>query len=272
MANRTDVRGVRCWLLLAALVGPGCYVGAPIKPSELVLLDGYHDGEPKGGTVSVLSPANRPVEVGAHSEIYLDVPEGTYGGTFKSIQVSEGIFRGVTDEGQTMQVPLASIQAARVRELNPGTWVLVGLFSFVVAAGALYGVLYFEAPRTDGRALRVARRVVVARVIDGTGWRSESAVPDTSSLSPDARGALARLWTESARGEHASVPAFSRLSLSLVALGAPARRVEAPHRRALEEIERAGLAFSLASPYAGEPVGPGPLPELQRASAVTATS
>ena len=68
------------------------------------------------------------------------------------------------------------------------------------------------------------------------------------------------------------MPAFSRLSLSLVALGAPACLVEAAHRAALEEIEHARLAFSLASAYAGEPVGPGPLPELQRAPAVTATS
>jgi hypothetical protein len=80
------------------------------------------------------------------------------------------------------------------------------------------------------------------------------------------------LWTESARAEHASIPAFSRLSLSLVALGAPAHLVEAAHRAALEEIVHARVAFALASAYAGEPVGPGPLPELQEARAVTATS
>jgi hypothetical protein len=141
MVNRADVRARRRWLLLAALVGPGCYVSAPIKPSELVLLDGYHDGEPRGGTVSVLSPLNRPVEVGKGSEIYFDVPEGTYGGTFRSIQVSDGTFHGVTEEGQTMQVPLTSIQAARVREPNPGTWVLAGLG---IAAGALLGVIYLS--------------------------------------------------------------------------------------------------------------------------------
>ena len=57
-----------------------------------------------------------------------------------------------------------------------------------------------------------------------------------------------------------------------MALGAPAYLVEAAHRAALEEIVHARLAFSLASAYAGEPVGPGPLPELQEARAVTATS
>ncbi len=272
MANRADVCARRRWLLLAALIAPGCYVSAPIKPSELVLLDGYHDGAPKGGSVSVLSTTNRPVEVAKGSEIYLDVPEGTYGGTFSSIQVSNGTFSGVTNQGQTMQVPLTSIQSARVREPNPAAWVLVALG---LAAGALFGVIYFgehSQPPVTGRALRVARRVVAAPAVDGTGWETERAIPDASPLSPEVRGALARLWMESARGEHASVPAFSRLSLSLVALGAPARLVEAAHRAALEEIEHARLGFSFASAYAGEPVGPGPLPELQRASAVTATS
>jgi hypothetical protein len=140
MPNRADLSTRRLWLLLATLVAPGCYVSAPIKPSELVLLDGYHDGEPRGGTVSVLSPANRSVEIAGSSEIYLDLPGGTYGGTFKSIQVSDGIFRGVTTEGQPVQVPLTSIQAARVREPNPGTWVLVG---FGLGAAVL-GVLIYS--------------------------------------------------------------------------------------------------------------------------------
>ena len=121
-----------------------------------------------------------------------------------------------------------------------------------------------------GRALRVARAAVTARATDAAGWDTD--LPAAAHLPPEVRGALARLWTQSARAEHASVPAFSRLSLSLVALGAPAYLVEAAHRAALEEIVHARLAFSLASAYAGEPVGPGPLPELQDARAVTATS
>lgn len=123
---------------------------------------------------------------------------------------------------------------------------------------------------SGGRALRVVRGAVAAPAIDGEGWGAE--LPVAAYLPPEVRGALARLWTESARAEHASVPAFSRLSLSLVALGAPAYLVEAAHRAALEEIVHARLAFSLASAYAGEPVGPGRLPSLQTASAVTATS
>ncbi len=148
MANRTGVGGRRRWILATALVASsGCYVSAPIKPSELVLLDGYQHGAPRGGSVSLMSPANRPVEIVQNSQIYLDVPAGTRGGTFKTIQVSEGIFRGVTQEGEPVLVPLTSVQAARVRELNPGVWVLVGLAVAASALGA--GLYYFHQPHGE---------------------------------------------------------------------------------------------------------------------------
>ena len=65
---------------------------------------------------------------------------------------------------------------------------------------------------------------------------------------------LAEEWIENARSEHASVPAFSRLSLTLMSLGAPARLVEGAHRAALEEIEHARLAFALAGATRVKPV------------------
>lgn|GEM_PF-3176353 len=65
-----------------------------------------------------------------------------------------------------------------------------------------------------------------------------------------------------ARDEHASVAAFSRISLTLVALGAPSRLVELAHQAALQEIRHARRTFALASAYLERTVGPGPLPEL----------
>jgi hypothetical protein len=134
MVNRPDVSARWRRLLLVALLAPACYVTAPIKPSELVLLDGYHDGEPKGGTVSVLSPANQPTEIADHSQIFLELPEGTYGGRFKSIQVQDGLFYGMTEDGQMMQVPLGSVRAARVREPNRPA---AGLARLLVGAGTV---------------------------------------------------------------------------------------------------------------------------------------
>ncbi len=66
--------------------------------------------------------------------------------------MSDGVFRGVTEDGQTMQVPLTSIKAARVREPNPGIWVLVGV---AVAASALSAVVYLALHSQSGVENRV---------------------------------------------------------------------------------------------------------------------
>ena len=233
----------------------------------------------QGGTVSVLSPDNKPTEIAGSSQIFLDLPGGTYGGTFKSIQVSDGVFRGVMDNGQPIQVPLGSIQAARVTEPNrPAEGLGYLLLGSAIAVLAVTGVFAYALDTSGLRRqpLRGARPSRRSPSRDGAcdrrQWVGNRPSGGGALVVGAVRGALARLWAESARGEHASVPAFSRLSLSLVALGAPAGLVEAALRAALDEIQHARLAFSLASTYAGEPVGPGPLPELQTAPAVTSTS
>jgi hypothetical protein len=60
--------------------------------------------------------------------------------------------------------------------------------------------------------------------------------------------------------EHASIAAFARFSMQLLSLGAPASLVEETTRAMHDETVHAKLAFSLASAYAGEAIGPGPLP------------
>jgi hypothetical protein len=112
---------------------------------------------------------------------------------------------------------------------------------------------------SSGRSLPAGSKPVSA----GDGWSGQGDTPEVSALSPPARAALATIWTDRARAEHAAVPAFSRLSLSLMAVGAPACLVEAAHRAALDEIEQARRAFALASCYGGAPVAPGELAELQ---------
>jgi len=79
------------------------------------------------------------------------------------------------------------------------------------------------------------------------------------------RRAIVLYWTRAARMEHASVAAFSRFSLQLLAVGAPPSLIEEAHRAALDEIKHAELCFSLATTYAGYSIGPGPLPVDQRA-------
>jgi hypothetical protein len=87
------------------------------------------------------------------------------------------------------------------------------------------------------------------------------------------REELADAWLEDALLEHASIASFARLSLELLAVGAPADLCEATHRAALDEIRHAGLCFALAAAYRGEPVAPTALPitgDLRLASSLTA--
>jgi hypothetical protein len=217
----------------------------------------------------------RRVKLADNSSLLLDLPAGRVGGRFAAIEVRDGYFSGRTDQGQVIQTPVSQISAAAVqRPNNVGTvlWVAGGLLTLGLAALIVVGISTMPVTGVEGRPLRVRGRIVAAPAGDGAGWRGPSAAPDLSSLSPAGQAALADAWTETARAEHASVPAFARLSLTLVSLGAPARLVEAAHRAGLEEIEHARLAFALASAYAGEPVGPGALPELRTSPAVTAAS
>jgi hypothetical protein len=87
-----------------------------------------------------------------------------------------------------------------------------------------------------------------------------AAVPvDVAGLAPAVRAALAARWREIAALEHASLGSFARFTIQLLALGAPPELVADAQRASLDEVEHARVAYGLASAFAGEPVGPGPL-------------
>lgn len=106
---------------------------------------------------------------------------------------------------------------------------------------------------TVGHAARVAHGVERAdwSVVSGTGGSSE----DSSEVAE----ALAQGWLEDALAEHASVASFARLTLELLALGAPSALVERAQSAALDEIRHARLCFALSARYSGLAVGPSPL-------------
>lgn len=83
--------------------------------------------------------------------------------------------------------------------------------------------------------------------------------PRVDHLSFAERSELAAHWTKLGQMEHASIAAFARFSLQLLALGAPAELVEQCTRALADETAHAKLCFGLASAYAGRAVGPGPL-------------
>lgn len=107
-----------------------------------------------------------------------------------------------------------------------------------------------------GRPLRDADEgLVLAPAWTRADWGGEATGFDRR---PGAREAAAA-WARDAAAEHASVASFARLSLQLLALGAPADLLARCHRAALDEVEHARLAYGIAARFSGEPVGPGPL-------------
>lgn len=97
-----------------------------------------------------------------------------------------------------------------------------------------------------------------------SGWLARSLAPSVEALDEAARLALSEAWSRDASFEHASVAAFSKTALELMALGAPRELVEGCHRAALDEIEHASIGFALASAYAGARVSPGQFPDALR--------
>jgi hypothetical protein len=99
----------------------------------------------------------------------------------------------------------------------------------------------------------------LARAMRRSDWLS--ALPELSgkSLPIALRERAAAEWLEDARMEHASVAAFARFTLELLAFGAPADLVTESQLAGLDEIDHARLCFGLASRYAGAELGPAAL-------------
>jgi hypothetical protein len=122
----------------------------------------------------------------------------------------------------------------------------------------------YELPRTCvppfvGRLLRVREQAITAGTEERADWRVEDGA-DVASIGEEERVALANHWRQAAAAEHASIASFARVSLQLMALGAPSDLVASVHAAALDEVEHARLTFSLASSYSGFDEGPGALP------------
>ncbi len=83
----------------------------------------------------------------------------------------------------------------------------------------------------------------------------EPLAAETSALS----AALAQSWAEDGLAEYASIASFARLTLQLMAFGAPAELIEASQQASLDEHRHAQLCFAEAARHAGRRAEPGPL-------------
>ena len=112
---------------------------------------------------------------------------------------------------------------------------------------------------TPGRPFLVDGSARQAPLCGGEGWLDTDLALRTDHLSRGERVRLTEAWTQVALLEHASIAAFARFTLQLLALGAPADLVEAANAAVAEETAHARMAFAVASGFAGQPLGPGRL-------------
>ncbi|HEX2870611.1 MAG TPA: ferritin-like domain-containing protein [Polyangiaceae bacterium] len=72
--------------------------------------------------------------------------------------------------------------------------------------------------------------------------------------------ARAAAWAHAGAGEHASVAAFARLTLQLLALGAPTDLLRGAQQAALDEVGHAEQCWALAERFGAAKLSPGPFP------------
>ncbi|MBL9105548.1 MAG: hypothetical protein JNL82_31720 [Myxococcales bacterium] len=96
----------------------------------------------------------------------------------------------------------------------------------------------------------------------GDAWLPGHVPEASDELAPGTRRTLAALWRADARDEHASVAAFARATLELLAVGAPPGLVAASQQASLDEIRHAQVCLGLAARLDGEAAEFGPLPAL----------
>jgi hypothetical protein len=112
-----------------------------------------------------------------------------------------------------------------------------------------------------GRPYVVDSEVVSAPVIANAAWGpGEMPSPALERLTAEQRAALVEFWSDNARAEHSSIAGFHRFALDLFAHGAPPELLDCCIRAAADELAHARICYALASHYAGEPLGPGPMP------------
>lgn len=107
-----------------------------------------------------------------------------------------------------------------------------------------------------GRPFLVGGVERTAAPVRRSDWAAEPTGEPSNVATCDRR---ADFWLRTATLEHASVAAFARFILELLALGAPSDLVTAASTAMADEIRHAELAYGLASRFGGSPVGPGPL-------------
>jgi hypothetical protein len=158
---------------------------------------------------------------------------------------------------------LGCVALARRRDPKSGAALgALGLVAAVFGAiGSVIAHLGAVEQYSHGRPFRRGKRPLTAASGAGEAWLEEVAL---ETLPPEPlRAELAAEWRRNGMKEHASIAAFSRLSLDLIAVSAPAELLAEVQGDALDEIRHARLCFSVAHALDGRTDGPGHFPEAR---------
>jgi hypothetical protein len=143
--------------------------------------------------------------------------------------------------------------------------IVLGIFTALAAVGGWVGgallVVVGSGGGGWGRPLRVKGRQLHPELKEGADWTAGER-PSRAGLDAATCAALEGLWLHDAQKEHASVPAFSRISWLLAAVGAPADLMAWSHKAALEEVDHAQRCFALAAGYGGRTFTVEPMTDL----------
>lgn len=132
-----------------------------------------------------------------------------------------------------------------------------------------------------GRPFEVAGSWRSAEPTDRCDWLADGVMTLEAvfaDLDIRGRAALASHWLDAARMEHASVASFARLTLELLAVGAPPELLVRAQAAGIDEVRHAQACYGLAQALGAGDVGPGPLavdgslraPSLRDLAAATA--
>jgi hypothetical protein len=110
-----------------------------------------------------------------------------------------------------------------------------------------------------GRPFVVEASARTAPVVSTRDWCANGRAPLMDGWTTEQRAAHAEHWARMGQMEHASIAAFARFQLQLLALGAPVGLVEACTSALHDETQHTKLCFDIASAYAGRRIGPGAL-------------
>jgi hypothetical protein len=114
-------------------------------------------------------------------------------------------------------------------------------------------------PGLCGRPFLIDGATRQAEAASRSDWMAAGQEVRLDGIDARERAALAAHWTRVGLMEHASIAAFARFSLQLLAVGAPPELVRDAQAAMADETDHTLLCFALASAYAGRSIGPGRL-------------